>query len=37
MTNELLRTIDDGHWYSDDLVALRVKVLQAIAKAEARS
>lgn len=37
MTNELLRTMDDSHWYRDDLVALRVRIIQAIAKAEGRS
>lgn len=37
MTDELLRTmdIDEDHWYRDDLVGLRVSVIQALAKAEA--
>ena len=36
MTNELLKNMDDGHWYHDDLVALRVRIIQAIAKAEGK-
>ena len=36
MSNELLRTMDDGHWYHDDLVSLRVRIINALAAYRAK-